>query len=78
MVRLRHLREMATRADRVSSVFPDGLWRRLIKAVMLKDTVDGTFTTGQDIARCAVSLAGFPSNVLTGQSIVVSHGRFMQ
>ena len=46
----------------------------VIRNVMLKDTVDGEFTTLDDVARCAVFLAGFPSNALTGQSLVVSHG----
>ena len=46
----------------------------VIKNVMLKETVDGEFTTAQDVAETAVFLAGFPSNALTGQSIVVSHG----
>ncbi len=50
----------------------------VIKTVMLKDTVDGEFTTVDDVARTAVFLAGFPTNALTGQSIVVSHGWFMQ
>jgi 3-hydroxybutyrate dehydrogenase len=50
----------------------------VIKNVMLKETVDGEFTTVDDVARCAVFLAGFPSNALTGQSLVVSHGWFMQ
>ncbi len=50
----------------------------VIKKVMLKDTVDGEFTTVDDVARTAVFLAGFPTNALTGQSIVVSHGWFMQ
>ena len=50
----------------------------VIKKVMLKETVDGEFTTVEDVARCAVFLADFPSNALTGQSIVVSHGWFMQ
>lgn len=50
----------------------------VIKKVMLKDTVDGQFTTTDDVARTAVFLAGFPTNALTGQSIVVSHGWFMQ
>ncbi len=50
----------------------------VIKTVMLKETVDGQFTTLEDVARCAVFLAGFPSNALTGQSIVVSHGWSMQ
>jgi 3-hydroxybutyrate dehydrogenase len=50
----------------------------VIKNVMLKDTVDGEFTTVDDVARTAVFLASFPSNALTGQSVVVSHGWFMQ
>jgi 3-hydroxybutyrate dehydrogenase len=50
----------------------------VIKKVMLKDTVDGEFTTVQDVAETAVFFAGFPSNALTGQSMVVSHGWFMQ
>jgi 3-hydroxybutyrate dehydrogenase len=50
----------------------------VIKTVMLKDTVDGEFTTTQDVAQTAIFLASFPSNALTGQSIVVSHGWFMQ
>jgi len=50
----------------------------VIKNVMLKDTVDGTFTTLEDIAQTALFLAAFPSAALTGQSIVVSHGWFMQ
>jgi len=50
----------------------------VIKNVMLKETVDGEFTTVDDVARTAVFLAGFPTNALTGQSLVVSHGWFMQ
>jgi 3-hydroxybutyrate dehydrogenase len=50
----------------------------VIRTVMLKDTVDGEFTTLNDVARCAIFLAGFPSNALTGQSIIVSHGWSMQ
>ena len=50
----------------------------VVKNVMLKDTVDGEFTTVDDVAKTAVFLAGFPTNALTGQSIVVSHGWFMQ
>ena len=50
----------------------------VIKKVMLKETVDGEFTTLDDVARVAVFLAGFPTNALTGQSVVVSHGWFMQ
>jgi 3-hydroxybutyrate dehydrogenase len=50
----------------------------VVKKVMLKETVDGEFTTTEDVAACALFLASFPSNALTGQSIVVSHGWFMQ
>ena len=50
----------------------------VVKKVMLKETVDGEFTTVQDVAHTALFLATFPSNALTGQSIVVSHGWFMQ
>jgi 3-hydroxybutyrate dehydrogenase len=50
----------------------------VVKNVMLKETVDGEFTTVQDVAETAVFLAAFPSNALTGQSVVVSHGWFMQ
>ncbi|MEO7050283.1 MAG: 3-hydroxybutyrate dehydrogenase [Rhodanobacter sp.] len=50
----------------------------VIRNVMLKDTVDATFTTVDDIAQTALYLATFPSAALTGQSIVVSHGWFMQ
>ena len=50
----------------------------VIKNVMLKDTVDGEFTTVQDVAQTAIFLAGFASNALTGQSITVSHGWHMQ
>ena len=36
------------------------------------------FTTVQDVAEVALLFAGFGSNALTGQSLVVSHGWFMQ
>jgi 3-hydroxybutyrate dehydrogenase len=50
----------------------------VIKNIMLRETVDGEFTSTEDVAATALFLAGFPSNALTGQSIVVSHGHFMQ
>ncbi len=50
----------------------------VIKHVMLKDTVDGEFTTTEDVAEAVLFLAGFKTNALTGQSLVVSHGWFMQ
>lgn len=50
----------------------------VIKTVMLKDTVDGAFTTIEDVAAAAVFLAGHDSNAFTGQSLIVSHGWFME
>jgi 3-hydroxybutyrate dehydrogenase len=50
----------------------------VLKNIMLRETVDGEFTSLEDVAATAVFLASFPSNALTGQSIVVSHGHFMQ
>lgn len=50
----------------------------VIRNVMLKNTVDGQFTTLEDVAELAVHLAAFPSAALTGQSFVVSHGWHMQ
>ncbi|RFA24751.1 3-hydroxybutyrate dehydrogenase [Alkalilimnicola ehrlichii] len=50
----------------------------VIKHIMLRNTVDHEFTTLADVTELAVQLAAFPSNALTGQSIVVSHGWHMQ
>jgi 3-hydroxybutyrate dehydrogenase len=50
----------------------------VIKNVMLKETVDGEFTTVEDVAETALFFASFETNALTGQSLVVSHGWFMQ
>jgi 3-hydroxybutyrate dehydrogenase len=50
----------------------------VIKKIMLKDTVDGEFTTVEDVAEVALLFAGFPSSALTGQSLIVSHGWSME
>ncbi|TIU88933.1 MAG: 3-hydroxybutyrate dehydrogenase, partial [Mesorhizobium sp.] len=50
----------------------------VVRTMMLKETVDGEFTTVSDVAETATFIAAFPSSALTGQSIVVSHGWFMQ
>jgi 3-hydroxybutyrate dehydrogenase len=50
----------------------------VIKHVMLKDTVDGEFTTTADVAEAVLFCAGFETNALTGQSLVVSHGWYME
>ena len=50
----------------------------VVKNIMLKDTVDGEFTTTEDVANTALFLASFGNNSLTGQSIIVSHGWAME
>jgi len=50
----------------------------VIRKIMLKDTVDGEFTTVDDVAQTALFFAAFPSNALTGQSLIVSHGWSME
>ena len=50
----------------------------IVKKVMLKDTVDGEFTTVEDVAEVALLFAAFPTNALTGQSLIVSHGWSME
>ncbi len=50
----------------------------VVKKVMLKESVDGIFTTTADVAEVALFFAAFETNALTGQSLVVSHGWFMQ
>ena len=50
----------------------------VIKNVMLKDTVDGEFTTTADVAEIALLFASFPTKALTGQSLIISHGWSMQ
>lgn len=52
--------------------------QEVVKNVMLRETVDGEFTTTDDVAQVALMFASFPTNALTGQSLVVSHGWFMQ
>ncbi len=51
--------------------------QEVIEDVMLGGTVDKEFTTMEDVARLAVFFAAFPTNALTGQSVVVSHGWHM-
>jgi 3-hydroxybutyrate dehydrogenase len=49
----------------------------VVRRVMLGGTVDGIFTTVEDVAQTVLFLCAFPSAALTGQSIVVSHGWHM-
>lgn len=51
--------------------------QEVVERVMLGETVDKEFTTIEDVAEVAHLFAAFPSNALTGQSLVVSHGWYM-
>ena len=51
--------------------------KAVVETVMLGRTVDKEFTTIEDVAEIALLFAAFPSNALTGQSLVVSHGWYM-
>jgi len=50
----------------------------VVNKIMLGETVDQEFTTIEDVAEVALLFASFPTNALTGQSLVVSHGWYMQ
>jgi 3-hydroxybutyrate dehydrogenase len=50
---------------------------RVVKEIMLAETVDHEFTTVEDIAELSLFLAAFNTNALTGQSFVISHGWHM-
>jgi 3-hydroxybutyrate dehydrogenase len=50
----------------------------VVNRIMLGGTVDQEFTTVEDVAEIAHFFAAFPTNALTGQSMVVSHGWFME
>lgn len=50
----------------------------VVNDIMLGDTVDQQFTTVEDVAEVALFFAAFPTNALTGQSLVVSHGWYME
>ena len=50
----------------------------VVHNVMLRDTVDGEFTTTEDVAAAALFFAAAKTNALTGQSLIVSHGWFME
>jgi 3-hydroxybutyrate dehydrogenase len=52
--------------------------QEVIKNVMLKETVDGEFTTLNDVTEATLFCAAFPTNAMTGQSFIVSHGWCMQ
>lgn len=49
----------------------------VVEKIMLSGTVDKQFTTVEDVAEVALLFAAFKTNALTGQSLVVSHGWYM-
>ncbi len=51
---------------------------QVIRDVMLKETVDGEFTTVEDVAEAVLFFAAAGSNAMTGQSLIVSHGWCME
>lgn len=51
--------------------------QEVVRNVMLRNTVDGQFTTVEELADVALFLAAFPTNALTGQAFIVSHGADM-
>ena len=52
--------------------------KEVVNRIMLGGTVDQEFTTVEDVAEIAHLFAAFPTNALTGQSMIVSHGWFME
>ena len=50
----------------------------VVRKVMLRETVDGEFTTTADVPEAALFFAAAKTNALTGQSLIVSHGWFME
>ncbi|KAN0022448.1 hypothetical protein ACTFIU_004631 [Dictyostelium citrinum] len=51
---------------------------QVTKNILLKETVDGEFTTVEDVAEVAVNFSSIPNKCLTGQSLLVSHGWIME
>lgn len=50
----------------------------VVNQIMLGETADHVFTTVNDIAQVALLFASFETNALTGQSLIASHGWFME
>ncbi len=55
-----------------------GITEQELHSIMLKDTVDGEFTTVEDVAEVVAFFASFKSRAITGQSLLVSHGWIME
>jgi 3-hydroxybutyrate dehydrogenase len=72
-------KEGAAHGVRANVICPGYVGTPLVdRLIPLKETIDGEFTTLEDIAETALFLAAFGSRALTGQSLVVSHGWCMQ
>jgi 3-hydroxybutyrate dehydrogenase len=52
--------------------------QEVVERIMLGQTVDKEFTTLEDVAQIAFVLAAFPTNALTGQSVLLTHGWHME
>jgi 3-hydroxybutyrate dehydrogenase len=52
--------------------------QEVVERIMLGQTVDKEFTTLEDVAEIAFVLAAFPTNALTGQSVLLTHGWHME
>jgi 3-hydroxybutyrate dehydrogenase len=50
----------------------------VVRNIMLRETVDGEFTSVEDVAAAVMYFADSKSNALTGQSLIVSHGWVME
>lgn len=50
----------------------------VVRNVMLRETVDGQFTTVEEVAEAVYFFASAGSGALTGQSLIVSHGWCME
>jgi 3-hydroxybutyrate dehydrogenase len=66
----------------IQSLMLSGVWpqtlgiseEEVVKNIMLRNTVDGQFSTLEDVAEVCCFLGAFKTTALTGQSITVSHG----
>jgi 3-hydroxybutyrate dehydrogenase len=52
--------------------------KEVVERIMLGQTVDQEFTTLEDVAEIAFVFAALPTNALTGQSLLLTHGWHMQ
>jgi predicted acylesterase/phospholipase RssA len=74
------LSEAGIEPDWVAGVSIGAINSALIAGNPTKRRVErlGEFTTVADVAEATLFFAAFPTNALTGQSLIVSHGWFME